>query len=97
MSTRQREKWVREKEKEEIKMNILFLQLSYSAIINLWWHYSSIVNFFTITRPYNGSFWGFDAKIYQHMAFERSDTDALRDTDTWEIRYRYEYLHNKFF
>ena len=38
------------------KKSILFLQVSYSTIINLGWYCNSIVNFFTITILGNASF-----------------------------------------
>ena len=53
------------------KKKYLFLQVSYSTIINLGLYYS------TIARPGNKTFWCFDTKIYQHISFERPGIDAL--------------------
>ena len=57
------------------KKKYLILQLSYSTIIHLGWCCSTIVIFFTIGRPSDGSFWSFDAKTYQHMAFARPNVN----------------------
>ena len=60
-----------------IKRNILFLQLSYNTILHLGRYCSTIVKFFTIGRLNNRSFWSWYAKIYQHMAFESPNVNAL--------------------
>ena len=68
-----------------IKSKFFFLQLSYNTILHLGWYCSTIVNFFTIGRLDNGSFWSFDAKIYQHMACERPNVNAFINWWLWDL------------
>ena len=51
--------------------------MSYSVIVSLGWHCSTIVNIFIITISGKACFLCLDAKIYQHMVYRRPDTNAL--------------------
>ena len=68
---------------KRIKNNFFGLQLSYSVIIHLGWHCSTIAIFFLqledFTKLGNGQFLCLDAKIYQNIAYRRPDVNALRD------------------
>ena len=112
--------WTRERERERIelgrerkrkmllrrmnKKSILFLQVSYSTIINLGWYCNSIVNFFTTTILGNASFQQFDAKIQHIQSFTTPIVMPLDDqinqqkfnnfcTRDSNMRYTYIYIY----
>ena len=63
---------------------IYILELSYSAILPLELHYSTIANFFAIVGFYKSNVWGvlgFYAKFFLHMAYAIPNVNALRAHD----------------
>ena len=71
---RERERGVEKGEKAKGEKNKIYyfgLQLCYSAIIHLGWHYS------TLARPCNGLFLYLDAKIYQNMAYGKPSVNVF--------------------
>ena len=59
----------------------MFLQLSYSTILSLEFHDSTIANFFAILGFYRSRCWGFldfNAKSVIHLVFGNLDVNALK-------------------
>ena len=67
--------------KGTIKIYYIGLQLCYSVILHLGWHYSTIAKKFAILRLSKSSCWAFRclvAKFLQHFPFTIPNGDALR-------------------